>query len=121
MGTNYYVEKIIPDEHKLILNLYGAKLEPLHLGKASAGWEFVFRGYRELNLTSLDGWLEYITTNDVRIVNEYDEEVILENFLRMVYRFRKTCRCISKMEEHCVHENHELDRNNNLFIFGDFT
>ena len=88
MGTNYYAIK-------RKLSLYGSAL---HIGKSSAGWKFLFRGYQDeernygidrLNINSIDDWKKYIKENNLAIFNEYDEEISYDDFFKMVEKFQK--------------------------------
>lgn len=56
MGTNY--------------DLVGPSHPPLHIGNASAGWRFLFRGYREAELapTGLCEWVSIDCAEDWRAV-----------------------------------------------------
>lgn len=84
MGTNYYLAKNAPTSNS-----------PLHIGKASAGWKFLFHepfsydiddGYE---IHTFDQWKKYIEDHvNVRkthsIVDEYDDVVTPEWFFEMV-------------------------------------
>lgn len=70
MGTNYYWEPSVP------CTTCGRPFERVHIGKASAGWTFSFHGTEQIR--SYSDWLENLTTG--RIVNEYGNEVSLDEF-----------------------------------------
>lgn len=85
MGTNYYAIKRKP-------SLYNT---PLHIGKSSSGWMFLFCGYQDyelnsynyderININSYKDWVKYLSNDDIVILNEYDEEYTLEEFLFLV-------------------------------------
>lgn len=80
MGTNYYA---VP--RKLSI-----QPEVLHIGKASAGWKFGFQGYTdgEHELKSYDDWINYIRDNNIAILDEYDREISLEDFMQLVADFQ---------------------------------
>ena len=66
MGTNYYVAENACE----CCNRYD---ETYHIGKASYGWAFTFRGYSEEGLTSWQAWKEFL--KDKLIVDEYGNGV----------------------------------------------
>lgn len=68
MGTNYYL--ICKQCEKL-----DAACKPIHIGKSSVGWNFIFRSYEKI--TTIEDWLEILESKTNKIVNEYDE--IIEN------------------------------------------
>ncbi|MBQ6358600.1 MAG: hypothetical protein IJI97_06610 [Clostridia bacterium] len=69
MGTNYYAF----GPHK------GKKADRvgLHIGKKSAGWKFLFRAHPNLQLTSLEQWVGYLSRPDVEVSDEYGAEIDL--------------------------------------------
>lgn len=70
MGTNFYA-KIVergPDD------------EGLHIGKRSAGWDFLFRAHPDLGIKDCDTWHRYLSRSDVRIVTEDGVECSLGEF-----------------------------------------
>jgi len=69
MGTNYYVER------GAACPTCGHKEEPLHIGKSSAGWEFLFAPYPELGLTSWAAWKAHLAQREIR--DEYGAIVAL--------------------------------------------
>lgn len=82
MGTNYYAVKKKP-----------TIAEPLHIGKSSCGWKFLFHEVNkhtceydyELEIHTFEQWKEYLKTNDeIIILNEYDEEVSVKEFFDLV-------------------------------------
>lgn len=80
MGTNYYTVPRKPSLHRQVL----------HIGKASAGWKFVFQGYQindeneTLNIKSIQDWKDFIKNNDLVIFNEYNEEVSYDEFFELI-------------------------------------
>ena len=79
MGTNYYVAENRCD----CCNRYDEKY---HIGKASMGWAFSFRGYRYDRLTSWAEWKTYLI--DQIIVNEYREVMPYDEFVRMIETYK---------------------------------
>ena len=77
MGTNYYLR------HKPCPNC-GNVARELHIGKSSIGWQFSFRGYRDLNIHSYQDWLEEFKDERREIVDEYGHVITLEEFRKNV-------------------------------------
>jgi len=77
MGTNYCLHTD-PCEH------CGTILEPLHIGKSSAGWVFALRVYPERGLNTLEDWLTLLTKNATYILDEYSEDVTLAELLDVI-------------------------------------
>lgn len=78
MSTNYYLEKKCS---------HCNHAEQIHLGKASMGWTFTFRGDREAGVLDFDSWLERIDRlwdEGYIIVNEYGEIVIRYELLELI-------------------------------------
>ena len=84
MGTNYYVVSTKPTVH-----------HPIHIGKSSAGWKFLFHSVNAYDnyisddpLNNFPQWKKFLeeqTSNgNIVIMNEYDEIVSLDEFLNMV-------------------------------------
>lgn len=82
MGTNYYAVKKKP-----------TIASPLHIGKSSCGWKFLFHEVNKydceydygLEIHTYNQWKEYLENNkDIVILNEYDEEVSVDDFLKLV-------------------------------------
>ena len=86
MGTNYYV---IPNRPSV--------MEPIHIGKSSMGWMFLFHDvdepYRDVPVVwhtyeEVKNWLYKHTVKRKQyvIMNEYDEIVSFDDFIEMVER-----------------------------------
>ena len=112
MGTNYYAH----------INVCGCCNRPekkLHIGKSSMGWTFTFRGYKEYDfdeqeyrevgreIKSYKEWLKVLSKSNVRIFNEYNEEVSLEEFKFLIRSKKKEKHNHAKMilEEHPAMNN----------------
>lgn len=80
MGTNYYVSG--PD----IAELVGAETAGLHIGKKSAGWDFLFRAHPLLQLDSVARWREFVAGAGRAIVSEYHEVQDVNAFFDMATR-----------------------------------
>lgn len=76
MGTNYYTAGDPP------CPCCGRGGEELHIGKSSFGWQFLIAPYPERGLTSFKAWREFLA--DKRIRDEYDEEVTLDELVKLV-------------------------------------
>lgn len=76
MGTNYYAE----------MSIHGVPIN-LHIGKSSVGWKFLFAEYS--NLRSWADWLEFLTLDDVKIVDEYGQSVEVDDLARVVRHAQK--------------------------------
>ena len=84
MGTNYYV---VPNRPSIA--------EPIHIGKSSYGWLFLFHEvtepYRDIPIIwwsydSVMNWLEVHTVDkqEYVIINEYDVIVSFDDFKKLV-------------------------------------
>lgn len=86
MGTNYYVVKKKPTIDP-----------PLHIGKSSAGWKFLFHEVNKYNdfdcdleIHTFEQWKDFLENNDdILILNEYDEEISVKDFLELVKEKQK--------------------------------
>lgn len=72
MGTNYYA--------RVNCCVACGRYEELHIGKASAGWKFSFRGYRDHQppITSESDWRKFLV--GVPIFDEYRKPVTYDDF-----------------------------------------
>ena len=84
MGTNYYAVRTRPTCE-----------EPIHIGKASAGWKFLFQTHYEIwheppiiwrRYEDVIRWLKIYTVDNPKyvIVDEYDEIVSIHEFEKLV-------------------------------------
>ncbi len=86
MGTNYYAVKKKPTIS-----------EPLHIGKSSVGWKFLFHEINKYNsfdcdleIHTFEQWKNFLENNDeIVILNEYDEEISVKEFLNLVKEKQK--------------------------------
>lgn len=92
MGTNYYAVKNRP-----------SLAEPIHIGKSSAGWMFLFEEQEDTwndppvvwhTYEEVKDWLIAYTVRkkDYVIINEYDEIVPFADFEELVERKQLECR-----------------------------
>ena len=68
MGTNYYVE--IPE-----CKCCGHAPDPVHVGKSSGGWKFLFARHDDLGLISKATWCEYLHKHNGKTRDEYGGEI----------------------------------------------
>ena len=84
MGTNYYV---VPNRPSIE--------EPIHIGKSSMGWMFLFQDaselYREVPVVwhcyeEVEDWLYRHTVESEQyvIIDEYDKIISFDDFIRMI-------------------------------------
>lgn len=100
MGTNYYLVKNKPSIDS-----------GLHIGKSSIGWRFLFRKpsiwEADKPLNTFEQWRDYLketTESGTHVVmNEYDEIVSLDDFLKLVEMKQKEDR--TDMFEYCENVN----------------
>ena len=78
MGTNYYVDGVGPDPD--------SGEARLHIGKASAGWRFLFHEvtYGDRVLDSARAWYKFLYGRE--IVDEYGECVTREDLFAWIDR-----------------------------------
>lgn len=75
MGTNYYVKTETCDH-------CGHKPEGLHIGKSSAGWQFLFQRIEEPLLHTMQAWKTFLEGKE--IVDEYGRTILPDNFWSLV-------------------------------------
>jgi hypothetical protein len=75
MGTNYFLQGKACDS-------CGHVEIKKHIGKSSLGWEFHFRGYRELSIVSIEDWENECADERKVIVDEYGEKIEKVEFFR---------------------------------------
>lgn len=84
MGTNYYAVRNRPSIE-----------DPIHIGKSSAGWMFLFQSQNEKyhdppivwnSFKQLCEWLQdqVIDKSNYVILDEYDQEISKNDFIKMV-------------------------------------
>ena len=98
MGTNFYVIKQLPnsikgkicelietDRYDEAKKLFDDNYEKIHIGKSSFGWKFIFDynhfKYYDLNRKSIN---DFLCRNDVKLYDEYGEQVSIDDFWRLV-------------------------------------
>ena len=86
MGTNYYFK--IQDTDLCNYCGRGEEGETLHIGKGSVGWEFSFYSPSDTDIESWLDWLEFMKTNEGKILDEYNVEISLDDFIDYVEKSR---------------------------------
>jgi len=74
MGTNYYLHRNICKHCN--------RSDEIHIGKSSMGWTFTFHATDEIR--SYNQWLEILCQNGNKIFDEYDREISLVDFGKLV-------------------------------------
>jgi len=95
MGTNYYAVRTRP-----------TTAEPIHIGKSSIGWLFLFQTQIVWNTwNQVKEWLKANTLDkkDYVIIDEYDEIISYHDFVKLVEEKQKdpNCRNNSHNFEYC--------------------
>ena len=84
MGTNYYAVRTRPTTD-----------EPIHIGKSSIGWKFLFQAMDEKYNEPPIVWNTYdqvyewlykytVESNDYVIIDEYDRVISFDDFIKLV-------------------------------------
>lgn len=113
MGTNYYAVKNRP-----------TTAEPIHIGKSSIGWLFLFHTQNDkwndppVVWNTFDQVKEWLYENTVKnntyvIINEYDEVIEYDEFIELVES--------KQSDEHCLNnkDNFVYSKNVNGYRFSD--
>jgi len=82
MGTNYYLHKESPS--KCVHCNHDPHSQVLHIGKSSFGWCFSLHIIPERGINSLEDWVGLWGKPGTKILNEYDEEVLPEDMLKII-------------------------------------
>ncbi len=109
MGTNYYAREEICKE-------CGHAKKETHIGKSSWGWTFGFHALDDIR--SYKEWLMFLEQKDVKIFDEYNEEISLKDFKELVESKKKEK--YNHTKEH-PDEEHYLDAEGNSFGTGEFS
>lgn len=105
MGTNYYAVKSKPTTR-----------EPIHIGKSSLGWMFLFQAQNEVwddppvawhSFDELKTWLKkyVVEEGSYVILDEYDEVISYDDFISMVEEKQKADRNNPENFEFCENVN----------------
>jgi hypothetical protein len=95
MGTNYYAQANATEQEVETLKKFGHQIPIVHIGKQSAGWSFSFNavpsqtaqtlGWGTDDVMSFHQWKHIISSNNISIINEYDDPVSYEDFISLVH------------------------------------
>ena len=105
MGTNYYV---VPNRPSIE--------EPIHIGKSSMGWMFLFHDvnepYRDIPIVwhsyeEVKNWLQKYTvdTDEYVILDEYDRVVSLDELINRIQEKQISCKNNPNNFTHCRNVN----------------
>lgn len=72
MGTNYYA-------YRNTCPHCGRSDAPMHLGKSSAGWPFLFQGDRDEDLKDWPTWKAWLMASGAEIRTEYGDVVSVDD------------------------------------------
>ena len=108
MGTNYYARTNA-------CRLCGISKEEIHIGKSSVGWTFTFHAIDEIR--SYKDWLNFLDDEHIKIFNEYDKEISLVNFKKLVESKKQEKNNHAKQ----YHKNSFLDNEGNSMSKGEFS
>ncbi len=118
MGTNYYAVKKKP-----------TIAEPIHIGKSSWGWLFLFQSQNDTwreepvvwnTYNQVKEWLDKYTNGKDKpyvILDEYDREISYEDFIKLVEDKQKDEHCLSNPDNFTYNRNVDGYR----FSDGDFS
>jgi len=118
MGTNYYAVRRKPTLE-----------EPIHIGKSSGGWLFLFQTQNETwneipavwnNYKEVKEWLDKYTNGKDKpyiILNEYEKEISYKEFIDLIETKQKDKHCLSNPDNFKYNQNVEGYR----FASGDFS
>ena len=91
MGTNYYIKT--GKKHMVECYACGHKHyeeETIHIGKSSCGRYFTLHGIPEKNLMTYTNWKKFLEDElkapGARIVNEYGDEIQLDEMKKLITR-----------------------------------
>ena len=83
MGTNYYgIRK------NDICHHCGHIKDFMHIGKSAVGWQFSFRGYKNIfpPIISFKGLMDFLKSEDMIIQDQYEKEISHTEFIEFVKR-----------------------------------
>ena len=109
VGTNYYARPC---------KICGHSKQVIHIGKSSAGWTFTFHATDEIK--SYVQWLWFLQKDGVKIFDEYDKEISLKKFRKMVKEKRDAPHNHAK-ECNDPYDHSFLDDEENSFSEGEFS
>lgn len=107
MGKNFYAVSKKPD-----LSV------PLHIGKSSTGWKFLFQGYTGafepvIIINNIEDWKEYLSKENIVILDEYEEIISYKDFFDMVEE--------KQSNDNPNNFKNAVNRNGYRFTYNDFS
>lgn len=111
MGMNYYVKN--------------KELE-VRIGKSSIGWQFLFFGYKELNLNSKEDWDNFLKNNKDNIYLEDDINISYEELIGIInyknYNNTKLKNHYDEVEKDGMLDNNRVikDKEGYTFLYDNF-
>jgi len=106
MGRNFYA-----------VNKRPTLDEPIHIGKASAGWKFLFQGYNGINnelvIQNIEDWKEFLSREDMVILDEYERKYDYDEFFAFVEE--------KQLEHHPDDFKYAVNRNGYRFTYSNFS
>lgn len=106
MGKNFYAVSKKPD-----LSV------PLHIGKSSAGWKFLFQGYtgafEPVIINNIKDWKEYLSKENIVILDEYEKMISYKDFFNMVEE--------KQSNDNPNNFKNAVNRNGYRFTYNDFS
>lgn len=123
MGTNYYLER---KGHPCPTCGHDPVVTRIHVGKSSAGWVWVWRGWRAdekdgpgVNLTSPEEWITFLgleVDQGAAIHDEYRQELTLNDLIEQVRAKRNSRNRHSDLD----HGNHAVASGGDDVLFAEF-
>lgn len=116
MGTNYYMLSNNQTECPHCGQLHKEKV---HIGKASAGWQFVFQAHKDVR--NINDWR--LKLKHSHIIDEYDNDISYDDFFSMVDSRRDLqshYEYVSNRYGSSIHRCY-LDYEGHSFTDGDFS
>lgn len=95
MGTNYYW-------HTNVCDCCG-RSDVYHIGKSSMGWMFALHVIPEEDVNDVNDWVKRFYQPGSVIHNEYDEEISVEEMLRIILERNPLGQRHSVDGQHCLY------------------
>ena len=108
MGCNYYARSNT-------CKYCGHSKESIHIGKSSWGWTFSFHSIDDIK--SYKDWIKFLSQEGVKIYDEYQEEVSLLSFKKLVkLKVNEKNNHAKQYPKNCF-----LDKEGHSFDIGEFS
>lgn len=106
MSTNFYA-------HPRNTKFWGT--DPIHIGKSSGGWSFLWHAIPSAGLTSVEAWVDLLLSASTRITDEYGRKY---SFFQFIGEVRSTDESSSGPRE--LYSGQYVDKFGNVFDDHDF-